>query len=204
MKIGIYGGSFDPIHLGHLLLAESAREACGLDQVWFIPAAHSPLKETAPHATAKQRVEMLRLALAGYPAFVLSDLEIKRKGVSYTVETLTEISNKHPDAELFLIMGADSVADFPRWKDPTGILELAGVIAVNRARGPVPLNIIVDELGEDAAACFQVVEMPGIEISSTEIRQRSAAHRSIRFQTPRAVEQYILQHKLYLETASTP
>lgn len=197
MKIGIFGGSFDPIHLGHLLLAETARETCGLDQIWFIPASQSPLKETSPHASAKQRMEMLRLAIAGYPTFVARDLELKRKGTSYTIDTLTAISQEHPEAELFLIMGADSLVDFPRWRDPGGILKLASIIAVNRGRSSASFEAVKEYLQDDALPGFHLVEMPAIDLSSTEIRRRCAAGESIRFQTPRAVEQYLHQHRIY-------
>jgi len=201
MKIGIFGGSFDPIHLGHLLLAETAREAGGLEQVWFNPAFQSPLKTHEPRATPRQRLEMLRLAVAGYPAFRVYDGEIKRKGVSYTVETLRSVAAENPDAELFLIIGADSLAEFPRWHDPLGILELAQVMAMNRSESTASLDPVQAALGAKVLPRFHLVQMPMIGLSSTALRERVAAGNSIRFQTPRAIEQYIHQHRLYASEA---
>lgn len=202
MKIGIFGGSFDPLHLGHLLLAETARDVCGLDEVWFVPAFQSPLKSTSPQSTPKQRVEMLRLAIAGFAPFRVYDGEVKRKGTSYTVETLTSIAADRPDAELSLIIGADSLADFPRWRDPEQILKLARVVAMNRGESPASLENVRSALGEPALSRFQLVNMPMIGLSSTRIREQVAAGRSIRYQTIRAIEQYIYQHKLYLPETS--
>ncbi|WP_437185746.1 nicotinate-nucleotide adenylyltransferase [Planctomicrobium sp. SH668] len=201
MKIGVYGGTFDPIHHAHLLLAESAREQCGLDEVWFIPAFQSPFKEAVAAATPKQRIEMLRLAVAGFPVFRVMDLEVKRKEVSYTVETLRQIAQQRPDDQLFLLMGADSLSDFPRWKEPEGILKLATIIAVNRFETPPDLESIRSTLGEQAASSIQVVSMPGINISASSIRIRVSEQRSIRFQTPRAVEQYIEHYRMYRPSA---
>jgi len=198
MKIGVFGGSFDPLHLGHLLLAETVRETCALDEVWLTPAFQSPLKAATPRATPRQRVEMLRLAVAGFPPFRLHDREIKRKGISYTVETLADLAKDRPDAELSLIIGADALADFPRWRDPDQILKFARVIAVNRGEAPASLENVRKSLGESQLARFQIVSMPMIDLSSTRIRERVAAGKSIRYQTLRAVEQYIHQHQLYL------
>src|SRR5690606_24290783 len=116
MRLGIYGGSFDPVHYGHLLLAESCRESCRLDRVAFIPAAVSPHKRDVPPSESKHRVEMLRLAIAGNDAFEISTIELDRGGVSYTVETVAAMAELHPGAELFLLMGADSLVDFPTWR----------------------------------------------------------------------------------------
>jgi len=197
MNIGLFGGSFDPIHLGHLLLAEIAREAANLDQVWFVPAYQSPLKGAAPQATPRQRLEMLRLAVAGYPSFRIYDGELKRKGTSYTVQTLETVISETPAATFSLIIGADSLADFPRWQNPIGILQQATVIAMNRGLVPASLESIRVELGETWLPRFQIVDMPAIGLSSTAIRERVRTGKSIRFQTPRAIEQYLLQHQPY-------
>lgn len=199
MRLGIFGGSFDPIHYGHLLLAETCREECCLDQVVFIPAAMPPHKTrvlTSPGA----RVEMLELALGGHPAMRVSTREVDRGGVSYTAETLTGLQQDHPGAKLFFLMGADSLEDLPTWREPQRICELAVPLVVRRSGSPAPdfsrLAHLVDARRLDEIRECQVA-MPVIELSSTDIRQRVAAEKSIRYRTPRAVEMYIRANGLY-------
>ena len=134
MRLGVFGGSFDPVHTGHLVLADSCAEQAALDAVWFVPTAKQPLKPTGPQASDDDRLAMLRLALATRPRFEVSDLEIKRGGVSYTVDTLATIAADSLGAELFFLMGADSLADLPQWHRPTKICELATLLVV-RPRG---------------------------------------------------------------------
>ena len=138
MRLGIFGGSFDPVHFGHLLLAECCREERRLDQVWFVPAAVPPHKRPGAVASASQRVEMLRLAIGGHEAFHVSTLEVDRGGVSYTVDTLEAVRHEQPAAELFFLMGADSLADLPTWREPARICELASPIVVGRGGTPAP------------------------------------------------------------------
>ena len=201
MKLGIFGGSFDPIHYGHLLLAESAREQLALDQVWFIPAATAPHKQNrATETTAKQRVEMLELAIAGQAAFHISTMEIDRGGVSYTVETLQTIQEQLPGAELFLLMGADSLRDLLTWREPARICELAWPVVSRRADAPEPDFSQLAHLVTPArllAMEGMKLEMPILQFSSTDLRARAATGRSLRYRTPRAVEQYILAQQLY-------
>ena len=123
MRIGVFGGSFDPVHLGHLILAENCRQQANLDQVLFIPCAMSPHKRDGAHGTDRQRLEMLDLAIGGHRDFVRSDMEIKRGGVSYTIDTLRELEESQPDNEWFFLMGADSLESFSSWKEPDEILE---------------------------------------------------------------------------------
>jgi nicotinate-nucleotide adenylyltransferase len=199
MRLGILGGSFDPIHYGHLLLAETCREQCCLDQVIFMPAAVPPHKSRELTA-ADARVEMLELALSGHPSMRVSKLEVERGGVSYTVETLTGLRRDYPDAQLFFLMGADSLADLPTWREPQRICQLAVPLVVRRAGSVEPdfgtLVHLVDaeRLGE-IRECQ--VAMPVIDLSSTEIRHRVASGMSIRYRTPRAVEMYIQAARLY-------
>lgn len=200
MRIGIFGGSFDPVHYGHLLLAESAREQAALDEVWFVPAAIPPHKQTRELTAAKHRVEMLNLAIGGHETFRVSTIEIDRGGVSYTVETLAAIHAEQPDAELFLLIGADSLADLPTWREPARICELALPIAVGRPGSPPPsYDALAGLLSPErlALARQHTVEMPLIGLSSTDLRARVAAGRSIRYRTPRAVEKYIETQRLY-------
>lgn len=202
MRFGIYGGSFDPIHFGHLLLAECCREQRELDQVRFVPAAQSPHKlETRP-ASATARSEMVQLAIGGHPNFLMDPVEVNRGGLSYTIDTLKGIRQRYAEAELFLLMGADTLVDFPKWKSPGEICEICDLIVVQRP-GHAPANFA--NLGSittpERIADFEglVVVMPQIDLSSREIRLRVAHRRSIRFQMPRAVEEYIQMHKLYAE-----
>lgn len=200
MRIGILGGSFDPVHFGHLLLAECCREECRLDEVWFLPTAVSPHKQDCQPASATARLEMLELATAGNDAFRVSTLETDRGGVSYTVDSLESISNQHPQAKLFFLMGSDSLQDMPRWREPEKICQLALPVVVSRYETPSPswdqLAALLPKNRLAEARAHQV-EMPRIELSSSEIRRRVVAGRSIRYWTPRAIEKYIEAHHLY-------
>ena len=207
MRLGIFGGTFDPVHYGHLLLAESCREQLRLDQVWFLPAAVPPHKQERTLAPAVARAEMLELAIGGHTAFAVCRHEIERGGVNYTADTLSRIKVEDPARELFFLMGADSLRDLPGWKNPQQICELA-----------IPVMVCRGELGQAASAGESFdwsrletilsaeslrnirnhqVYMPRVDLSSSEIRARVAACKSIRFRTPRAVEKYIESHRLY-------
>jgi nicotinate-nucleotide adenylyltransferase len=196
MRLGIYGGTFDPIHYGHLLLAERCREELQLDEVWFIPAGVSPHKVGKPLSPGKARVQMVEFAVSGFPEFRVSKLELERTGPSYTVQTLEQLRAADPSRELFLLMGADSVAELATWREPQRILELAQVVAVNRAGEPPDLSSI-EPLCREVGRPIRVVEMPAVDFSASEIRERVAEGRSIRFLTPRPVEMFIRQNKLY-------
>ncbi|WP_075091344.1 nicotinate-nucleotide adenylyltransferase [Planctomyces sp. SH-PL14] len=195
MRIGIYGGTFDPIHFGHLLLAESCRDACRLDRVIFVPARVSPHKLDVVIAPVRARLEMLELALAGFPEFRVSRVEVDRQGPSFTVDTLRHFRTEVPDDELFLLMGADSVTDFPRWREPQQILELATLVVVNRARAVPDLSALadLDTTGHPPLS----VPMPGVDFSASDIRRRVQEGRSVRFQLPRPVEHYVRDKRLY-------
>jgi nicotinate-nucleotide adenylyltransferase len=199
-KLGIFGGSFDPIHYGHLLLAETCREQCELDRVLLVPAAVPPHKQARLLSSARDRIEMARLAIGGHEQLAVSTIEIDRGGVSYTVETLAELAEQHPDSSLFFLMGADSLRDLPSWREPERICELAVPVVVRRAGSPEPDFSVIRHLVTaerlDEIRDHQV-EAPIIELSSTELRQRIAASRSIRYRTPRAVEKFIETHNLY-------
>ncbi len=198
MRLGIYGGTFDPIHFGHLLLAERCREELQLDEVWFIPAGTPPHKQGRVTTPARARADMVEFAVSGFPEFKVSRMEMERGGPSYTVQTLELLRTADPSRELFLLMGADSIAELATWKDPARILELSQVVAVNRA-GEVPNLLSVHALLEQTDRSVQIVDMPAMGVSASEIRTRVAHGQSIRFLTPRPVEMYIRQHKLYAE-----
>jgi len=198
MRLGIYGGTFDPVHLGHLILAETCREQCGLDQVIFIPAGSPPHKQGRDLTAGHLRAEMLELAVAGCPEFAVDRSEIKRTGPSYTVETLRSFRQAHPSEELYFLMGADSLNEFLMWKDPREIAMLANLVVVNRGRMPPPdLGPLVPHLGSDAVERIQCVTMPGIDLSASDLRERVRQGKSLRYLTPRAVERYITEHKIY-------
>ena len=200
MRIGIFGGTFDPVHYAHLLLAEQCREQCSLDEIWLIPAGSPPHKESKGISSGKQRREMLDFAIAGQPAFVVKDLELHREGPSYTVETMRQLKASHPHDEFFLIVGADSVRDLHTWREPEAILEMATLIGVNRPNISLPdLTELTQKFGEIVLSKIIWVTMPGMDISSTEIRKRILENNSVRFMTPRAVEVYIHNNRLYLE-----
>jgi len=204
MRIGVFGGSFDPVHVGHLLLAECCREQAGLDRVLFVPAATQPHKQDRRLAAPEHRVEMLRLATGGHPAFAVATLEIERGGVSYTVDTLTALAAAQPDAELCLLLGPDALAGLPTWREPEQIAELATLVGVEREalddlRGAATAAGLATLLGAErlAAVLESRVRMPAIGIRASDIRAAVAAGRSIRYRTPRAVEAYIAAHGLY-------
>lgn len=204
MRLGIYGGSFDPVHLGHLLVAESCREQARLDRVLFVPAATPPHKQARRLAAAADRKAMLELATGGQPDFAVFTGELDRGGVSWTVDTLEALASAHPVDSLHLILGPDALTGLPTWRAPERILELATPLAVER-EGLDDIGAVVagqplhDLLG--AAKARQVaaerVICPAIGIRSTQLRAAIAAGRSIRYRMPAAVERYIATHGLY-------
>jgi nicotinate-nucleotide adenylyltransferase len=200
MRLGLFGGSFDPIHYGHLLLAETCRETLALDEVWLIPAATPPHKQSQERAAAKHRLEMIELALVGHEQIRASSIEIDRGGVSYTVDTLAEIQKVHPQATLFLLMGADSLRDLPTWREPGRICALSFPAVVRRGGMPEPdFSVLAPLVSAERLKMIRSaqVQMPLIELSSTDLRERARTGKSLRFRTPRAVEKYIETHGLY-------
>lgn len=200
MRLGILGGSFDPVHYGHLLLAETGRDQGPLDRVWFLPAATPPHKRSRRMATGAQRMAMLEMATGDHPFFGVTRLELDRGGVSYTVDTLGEIHSRYPHADLFLLMGADSLADLPTWKHARQICQLATPMVVGRAGQPAPdLRRLEGILSPQqiSAVDQQQLQMPLVGFSSSEIRRRVAAGISIRYHTPDEVVDFIEQQGLY-------
>jgi nicotinate-nucleotide adenylyltransferase len=191
MRLGLYGGTFDPIHLGHLILAEACREACGLDRVWFVVAGAPPHKPGG-RTDVNHRLEMARLAVAGNPAFEVAEIEARRPGPHYSVETLDAVARERPEDDLFFLIGADSLVDLPHWRSPGEILKLASLVVANRPGfEPPPFDVPPD------ARPIHRVTIPPIGIASHEIRRRRLEGRSVRYQIPRAVEAYIDAHGLY-------
>jgi nicotinate-nucleotide adenylyltransferase len=189
VKIGILGGTFDPIHLGHLRAAECAREELGLDRVVFVPA-RTPPHGKGPQASSLDRYAMVAVATAGHPAFEPSDIELRRDGPSYTVDTLTEWLRDSPEDALFVIVGSDTFAEMPSWKEPERVFALCTVAVVARPGDASPET-------RSRSARAVGVEGPGLAISSTEVRQRLAAGRSVRYLVPEAVADYVVKRGLY-------
>lgn len=208
MRIGIFGGSFDPVHLGHLLVAESCREQARLDRVLFVPAAVPPHKQDRRLALGDHRLAMLRLATGGNPAFDVLDAELSRGGVSWTIDTLRALADGRPHDRFFLILGPDALAGLPTWRDPAGILSLAEPLAVERSGVDDVGRTVRDRnlaslLGEPGVTRIlaTTVRCPAIGIRSTDLRTAVAEGRSIRYRTPAAVERYIATHGLYRDAS---
>jgi nicotinate-nucleotide adenylyltransferase len=195
MRLGLYGGTFDPIHLGHLILAEQCREACALDQVWLIVAGTPPHKPAA-RTSAQHRLEMARIAVAGHTKLVVSEIETNRPGPNFSVDTLRAIHQERPDDELFFLIGADSLVDLPGWREPSTVAELATIVVVNRPGLESLAPERFPDLGRNARP-FLSVTIPPIGIASHDLRARLAEGRSIRSMVPRGVEAYIQAQGLY-------
>lgn len=200
MRLGLLGGSFDPVHYGHLLLAECAREQLGLEEVWFLPAAGAPHKQQRRQTGIALRLQMLELATAGNSAFRVSDLEARRGGTSYTVDTLEALHDAEPDRELVFLVGADMLNDLPHWRRAERVCELATIAAACRLGVAEPdFDRLLGIASSERVAFFRRnrFDMPGIELSSSGIRARVADGKSIRYQTPPAVERFIAAVSLY-------
>jgi nicotinate-nucleotide adenylyltransferase len=189
MKIGLFGGSFDPVHLGHLLVAQAAREELGLARVFFIPAAQSPFKPESQPAPAAERLRLLRLALAGDAAAEVDDQEIRRGGVSYTIDTVRQYKKDFPDAEIFYLIGADQAAQVPLWREAAELARLVEFVVMPRPGETLPAP----------APPFRVRALRGfpLGVSSSEIRARCRAGLPILHLTPPAVAEAIRNNRLY-------
>jgi len=196
MTVGVFGGTFDPPHIGHLLVAGHARESLGLDTLVLIPSSTSPHKRDRRLTPPEDRLAMVRLAVAGVPGMEVSDIEVRRGGVSYTIDTLRMVQAGYPDAELTLLIGMDNVADFGTWRDPEGILALAQVVVLTRPGYSAPPQ------ADSYLRRMRLCGVPEIEIASRDIRRRVLEGRSIHWMVTDEVEHYILQHGLYLTSGS--
>jgi nicotinate-nucleotide adenylyltransferase len=195
MRVGVFGGVFDPVHLGHLILAEQCREQGRLDEVLFVPTARPPHKPR-PAARFDQRVEMLALALAGNPVFRIDEIEKDREGTSYTVDTAAEL-RRRPGDDFWLLVGGDVVRDLHLWYEPRRLVEQAGLLVMERPGSPAAdAAELAARLGV-ASVHLQVVEAPRIDIASRDLRRRAAEGRSLRYLLPRAVECYVRDKHLY-------
>ncbi|MGO4109962.1 nicotinate-nucleotide adenylyltransferase [Paenibacillus sp. YAF4_2] len=192
-RIGIMGGTFDPIHIGHLIAAEAARDSLGLDEVWFIPTYHPPLKDNQPGVSSELRLQMVQEALGGNPSFKALDIELQRGGMSYSIETVLELKKRHPDDAFSYIIGSDRINDLPKWHRIQELTELITFIGLEREGTPVQLEQLPDDLRQRVT----MSAMPPIGISSTDIRSRVQSGRSIEYLVPDTVHQFIKRRGLY-------
>lgn len=201
MRLGVFGGTFDPIHYGHLVAAEEVRYRLRLDKVLFVPAGMPPHKLDHDITPTRHRLAMLELAIASNPGFALSRVDIDRHGPCYTVDTLALLHEEYgPGTELFFLMGMDSLADILTWKDPERLIRLARIVVVGRPGFQADVDEL-DKVLPGAAERICIVDTPLMEVSSSDIRQRVREGAPIRYQVPEAVEAYIRAHRLYADDA---
>ncbi len=200
-KIGIMGGTFNPIHFGHLFLAEYAYEQIGFDKVLFMPSKNPPHKAKPEEVTDQQRVDMVKLATYNNPHFELSTMELQREGFTYTADTLTLLKENYPNTEFYFIVGTDSLFMMEKWKNPQTIFDLCIVVVAGRD------NANQEEINEHASylenkfnARIMQIDMPTIQLASGVIRERIASKQSIRYYVPEAVIEYINKYNLYSDT----
>jgi nicotinate-nucleotide adenylyltransferase len=196
MKIGIMGGTFDPIHLGHLIAAEQARENMGLDEVWFMPAYHPPHKSEQPLAAPNQRLQMVEIAIQGHSAFRTTDIELRRKGISYTIDTVRHLVDLFPNHSFYFIIGADMVHFLPKWFEIEEIIKHVRFIGLSR-HGFSLDDLDKQQISDSVLNAVHFIPMPLVEISSTLIRESCRRDKSIRFLLPERVRQFIKENHLY-------
>lgn len=197
-RIAILGGTFDPIHLGHLAVAEDVRFALAAARVLFVPAAQQPFKTSTRTAGAEHRVAMARLATTDNPGFDVSEVEVRRGGISYTVQTVAELGAHYPDDELFFIIGADAAADLHRWFDVERLLALCRIVIVERPGYPLDREALDTTLPFARDRLLHIAG-PELRISASELRERLEQGYPVRYHVTPAVAQYIEQHRLYRE-----
>jgi nicotinate (nicotinamide) nucleotide adenylyltransferase len=198
-KIGIMGGTFNPIHYGHLFLAENAYEQAGLDKVLFMPSKNPPHKAKPSLVTEQQRVDMIKLAIDDNPHFEISDLELLREGMTFTADTLEELVQINPDKEYYFIVGADSLFMMQNWYKPQSVFDHCVVLAAGRDHAEeATISKQIELLEHTFGARILYVKMPTIQIASAQIRERLQCCRSVRYYVPDAVEEYISRNHLYI------
>lgn len=200
-RIGILGGTFDPIHLGHLIIAEQARDQYQLDRVLLIPSGHSYFKDHRSKKVqpAQVRLEMTKIAAGSYKPFEVSDIEVNRPGNTYSFETLEELKALNPESELFFIVGADTICSMRTWREPQRIFDVCTVLVAMREDqvDPEEFQRETQALEKDFGARIYPVSIPNIGISSTQIRERAASGKSIHYLVPDALESYIIESGIY-------
>jgi nicotinate-nucleotide adenylyltransferase len=189
--VGLFGGSFDPVHHGHLIVGQVAAETLGLDRLRFVPAREQPFKRGRHGAPPEDRVAMLELAIEGHAGFELERAELERDGPSYTVDTLRTLRARDPGTELVLLLGADAAAELEQWYQAGELPGLARIVVFARPGSRIPESSLIQ----------QTIRVPAIDISATDIRRRVREGRSIRYLVPDAVAEYVSRHRLYLDPA---
>jgi len=197
MNIGVLGGTFDPIHIGHLLVAEEVAARLDLSRILFVPAGQPWLKANNAISLAEHRLEMVRLAIAGKPGFELSTIEIERPGPTYTVDTIAELQAQLGGDELFFILGWDNLIQLPQWHQPARLIEMCRLVAVPRVDFPLPDLASLEKELPDISERVILFDKPRIDINASEIRRRAAQGLSIGELVPAPVERYIKEHGLY-------
>jgi nicotinate-nucleotide adenylyltransferase len=201
LKLGVFGGTFDPIHTGHLVVAEEVRVRLALDEVLFVPAGHSPFKLDRAVTRAAHRMNMVALATEDNPHFRVSDMEVVRPGPSYSVDTLEELARAHgKDSGLFMMVGADALREFDRWHQPQRLLDVATLVCLARPEAPQLDPESLESVRRGATERVAVIEGPLIGVSSTNIRQRVSQGLSIKYLVSEPVEAYIYEHGLYKDS----
>lgn len=199
MKIGIMGGTFDPIHTGHLIIGEYARTTLNLDKIIFVPVGLPPHKDNSKVSTSSRRLEMTKLAINSNSYFYLSSIEVDRKEITYTIDTIKELKKIYKEDELYFIIGGDSLFEIEKWKDFEQLIELCKFVVLERpGRTKEEIEQKKIELKLSYKIELEKIYSPLIDISSTEIRERVKNNLSIKYLVPESVEAYIMYHKLYL------
>ena len=204
MKVGMLGGTFDPVHIGHLIIAEEVREKLGLEAVIFLPAGQPWIKADRTIASGEHRLQMLKLALGSNPFFKLSSLELERKGSTYSVDTISILrAELGPGVQLYFIVGFDALRQLPQWKEPASLIQMCQMVGVKRP-GCSELDLpALEAVVPGISHRLTLLDVPQIGISSSEIRERVARGLSIRYLVPEAVEEYIRNYGLYREIRKT-
>jgi len=199
MNIGVMGGTFDPIHNGHLIVAEEVRAWLNLTGVIFVPTGQPWMKVGTPISAAEHRVQMVRLAIANKPYFEVSTVEIERSGPSYMIDTMPELQSRlETEDELFLILGWDSLAELPRWQEPSQLITMCHLVAVSRPGFSRPNLKKLDALISGLSKRTVILDKPVVDISASVIRDRLSRGLSVRHLVPEPVNEYIRQHGLYV------
>lgn len=198
-KIGIMGGTFDPIHIGHLILGEAAYEQFGLDEVWFMPAGNPPHKRNRLGcASDEQRVEMVRRAISSNPHFVLSLEEMNEDGYSYTYRTLERLNAQYTQSEFYFVIGADSLFDFDTWREPQRIADACKIVVATRNQISTEVfESVLNQRREQFHGSFLKLDTPNLDISSQTIRSWIKEHQTVRYYLPESVRNYIIDQRIY-------
>ncbi len=196
MQVGIFGGTFNPPHIGHMILADTAADALGLDRVLFVPAAEPPHKQGLPRAAVEHRVRMVELAIEGNPRFHLSRVDIDRPGPHYADDMVQVVQDEHPEADLYFLMGSDSLRDLLAWEAPQDLVARCHLVVMSRPVNPPDMDQLYAALPQLHDKLIYI-ESPEIEISSTNIVARLRSGKSVRYRLPDAVLAHIREHQLY-------